>query len=271
VKENDVLFCTSSGEPEEVVQVCKVVEDGLAYCHVGYLPKRLFQKYGPKQFDKMFFCVLKDYRISDNSHERSRSHHFYEMALGKIIQDDLWYLGKDPLNGDRCIMIQNEAQNNTPENECTTTELTASVYKPVEIITVYNRRKAITVLPPHPANEPLSQVLLTPKDAETKQQEDEIPITNFAYFSKIAELAEVSNCQQFGTPDSKRKHPRKGLSPSLSWLDSSLNEESSVDEDELPIDELVYTADKSSPRKVQERKSLILTKCNMKNRIVILM
>jgi hypothetical protein len=57
VKENNVLFCTwqiqlieevMTGEPEEVFQVYTVAEDGLAYCHVGYLPKRLFRKYGPK-------------------------------------------------------------------------------------------------------------------------------------------------------------------------------------------------------------------------------
>jgi hypothetical protein len=29
------------GEPEHIVQVYKIAEDGLAYCHVGYLPKRL--------------------------------------------------------------------------------------------------------------------------------------------------------------------------------------------------------------------------------------
>jgi hypothetical protein len=88
VKENDVFFCTwqiqlignsTSGEPEEIVQVYKVAED-LAICHVGYLPKRLFWKYGPKQFDKMFVHVLKDYRTSNNSHEQRRSHHFYGMA-----------------------------------------------------------------------------------------------------------------------------------------------------------------------------------------------
>jgi hypothetical protein len=104
VKVNDVLFCTwqiqlieevRTGELEEVVQVYKVAEDGLAYCHVGYLPKRLFRKYGPKQFDKIFVRVLKDYWISDNSHERSRSHHFYGMALASIIRDDIRYLGKD--------------------------------------------------------------------------------------------------------------------------------------------------------------------------------
>jgi hypothetical protein len=59
--------------------------------------------------------------------------------------------------------------------------------------------------------------VLTPKVAATKQQEDEILITNFVYFSKISELAdraEASNCRQFGTPDSKRKIPKENyLSP----------------------------------------------------------
>jgi hypothetical protein len=132
LKENDILFCTwqiqliensTLGEPEEVEQVYKVAEDGLAYCHVGYLPKRLFCKYGPKQFDQLFVRVLKDYRISDNSHEQSRSHHFYGMALGKTIRDDLQFLGKNPLNGDQCLMLKKE---NTRDNKSTTTETTAS-------------------------------------------------------------------------------------------------------------------------------------------------
>jgi hypothetical protein len=257
VKENDVLFCTwqiqliensTLGEPEEVVQVYKIAEDGLAYCHVGYLPKRLFRKYGPKQFDKMFLRVLKDYRISDNSHERSRSHHFYGMALGKIIRDDLRFLGKNPLNGDRCLMLQKA---NTPDNESTTTETTASLCKPVEVSTVCNRRKAITVLPPKippPAYESQPQVLTS----KAPTPEDDLPITNFVYFSKISEFAdraEVSNCRQFGTPDSKRKHTKRGLSTSSSSLDSSFGEESTVDEDEIPIEELVYSSPRKSTRK----------------------
>jgi hypothetical protein len=137
-------------------------------------------------------------------------------------------------------------------------EPTSSVCKPVEVSTVYNRRRAITVLLPkttHPAYEPL-----TPKVAATKQQEDEIPITYLVYYSKISELADravVSNCQRFGTPDSKIKHTKNGLSLSLSSLDSSLNQESSVDEDELPIDDLVYTINRSSPCKRTRKKFLL--------------
>jgi hypothetical protein len=79
MNENDVLFCiwqiqlidnSTTGELEEVY---KVVEDGLAYCHVGYFPKRLFWKFGPKLFDKMFVHLLEDYGISNNSHEQSWS------------------------------------------------------------------------------------------------------------------------------------------------------------------------------------------------------
>jgi hypothetical protein len=113
VKVDDVLFCSwqivviEEGEdaiPEEVIQVYKVAEDGLAYCHVGFLAKRLFKKYGPKAFDKMFLLVKKDYRVSDNSHERSRSHHYNGMALASIIVDDNRFNGKNPLEGEPCIM-----------------------------------------------------------------------------------------------------------------------------------------------------------------------
>jgi hypothetical protein len=57
VKVVDMLFCTwqiqsiehsNSSDPNELIQVYKFSPDGLAYCHIGYLPKRLFQKYGPK-------------------------------------------------------------------------------------------------------------------------------------------------------------------------------------------------------------------------------
>jgi hypothetical protein len=52
---------------------------------------------------------------------------------------------------------------NTPDKEITTTETMASLSKPVEVSTVYNQRKATTVLPPiipHPAYEPWPAVLI---------------------------------------------------------------------------------------------------------------
>jgi hypothetical protein len=92
---------------------------------------------------------------------------------------------------------------------------------------------------------------------ESKQQEDEITITNYVYFSKISELAaraEVSNCRHFDAPDSKKSKTKpydtkRCLSPTSS-LDSSSDDKSTVvDEDELPIDELIRSTSKSSPRK----------------------
>jgi hypothetical protein len=62
---------SASGELEEIVQVYKVAEDGLAYCHVGYLPKCLFWKYGSSHFDKMFVHVPKDYQISNSYEQKS--------------------------------------------------------------------------------------------------------------------------------------------------------------------------------------------------------
>jgi hypothetical protein len=51
VKVGAILFCTCQiqliehsnlSEPEEGIQVYKVASHGFAYCHTGYLPKRLF-------------------------------------------------------------------------------------------------------------------------------------------------------------------------------------------------------------------------------------
>jgi hypothetical protein len=94
-----------------------------------------------------------------------------------------------------------------------------------------------------------------------KKQEDEIQISNFYYFSKIFELADradVNNCRQLGTPDSEIKHTKRGLSPY-----SSLGQESTVDEDILPIKELVYSIKKFSPRKsTRNKKTLLLLSVN---------
>jgi hypothetical protein len=68
--------------------------------------------------------------------------------------------------------------------------------------------------------------------------------------------AEVSNCMQFGTPDFKlcnKEYIKRGVSLSSS-LDSLLDEELRVGEDELPIDSLVYIIKKSSSRKSTRKK-----------------
>jgi hypothetical protein len=81
---------------------------------------------------------------------------------------------------------------------------------PVKVPTVYNRRKEIVYLPPkilHPENESRSMVLKS-NVFKFKQQEGEILITNYIYFSEISELTarvEVSSCRQFGTPDFEKR------------------------------------------------------------------
>jgi hypothetical protein len=100
---NSLIKHSMSSKSEEVMQVNRVAPDGLLVFQVSYSPKRLFQKYDPKQFDNLFLCVLIDYHISDNSHKRSRSQHFYGIALASIIRDDIQLVGKSPLQVDWCV------------------------------------------------------------------------------------------------------------------------------------------------------------------------
>jgi hypothetical protein len=70
---------------EEVVKVYKIESDGLANCHVGYLPQRLLQKHGANKIDSLFLCVDDDLRTSPNTADRSRSHHNHGMVICAII------------------------------------------------------------------------------------------------------------------------------------------------------------------------------------------
>jgi hypothetical protein len=108
---NDKLICTwqiQSFDPvgtpsaEEVVQVHKIGRDGLVSCHVGYLPKRLFVKYGAKRFDLMYLRVTDDLRTSVNSHERSRSKRYYGVVNCQIIRDNERYNNRNPFEGEPC-------------------------------------------------------------------------------------------------------------------------------------------------------------------------
>jgi hypothetical protein len=156
-------------------------------------------------------------------------------------------------------MLQNEDNNTTHDNKSTATAIAteASCHqdKPVEVSTIHNRWKAIVYSPPkivHRVHEPRAKALNTDVVESSKEQEDDTTILNYVYFSKISELAaraEVSNCRQFGSPNSKKsktvaKNTKRCLSTTSS-IDSSSDEDSMVvDEDELPIDELVYSISK---------------------------
>jgi hypothetical protein len=114
VKVGDILVCTwqvqmiSSEYPEEVVKILKIGSDGFPSCHVGYIPRRLFRKFDPKTFEKMFLKVEEDYRLSDNSHERHRSHHYHGMARCLVIHNNSRFNSRDCFNGEACILSENE-------------------------------------------------------------------------------------------------------------------------------------------------------------------
>jgi hypothetical protein len=114
VKVGDILVCTwqvqmiSSEYPEEVVKILKIGTDGFPSCHVGYIPRRLFRKFDPKTFEKMFLKVEEDYRLSDNSHERHRSHHYHGMARCLVIHNNSRFNSRDCFNGEACILSENE-------------------------------------------------------------------------------------------------------------------------------------------------------------------
>jgi hypothetical protein len=63
----------------------------------------------------------------------------------------------------------------------------------------------------------------------------------------LAARAKVSICWQFDTPDSKKsyakaKYPIRCLSPASSLHSSSDDESTDIDEDDLPINELVVNS-----------------------------
>jgi hypothetical protein len=109
VFQNDKLICSWHVEPtededlDEVVKVHKIGTDGFVTCHVGYLPKRMFVKYGgAKKFDLMYLRVTDDLRVSENKHERSRSKRYYGVVNCAIIRNNPRYVGKNPFEGDPC-------------------------------------------------------------------------------------------------------------------------------------------------------------------------
>jgi hypothetical protein len=103
VKEGDKLFCKwevqkfeEDEEPQGCIQVFKVGLDGLATCHVGYLPKRLLKKEQGKVYHNAWLRVIQDYRLSDNSSERQRSHRNYGLLYCHVINNNPRYCGKNP-------------------------------------------------------------------------------------------------------------------------------------------------------------------------------
>lgn len=125
--QDDMLFEDSGtddeGPLEEVVKVFKIERDGMANCHVGYLPRRLFKKHGAKQFDGIFLRVVSDLRTSENTAERARSHRNYGMMTCDIIKDNPNYHGKNPLEGIPCVRLSDSDSVNSEITETSDTKL----------------------------------------------------------------------------------------------------------------------------------------------------
>jgi hypothetical protein len=88
------------------------------------------------------------------------------MALVSIIWDNVQYLGKNPLNGDQCLMLQNEDNKTAHDNKSTARATEASRHqdKPVRVSIVHNQQKAIIYSTPkivHPVYEPWAKELNT--------------------------------------------------------------------------------------------------------------
>jgi hypothetical protein len=239
VKVGDILFCSwqiqliddeddlENAEPEEVIQVHKVDMDGHAYCHVGYLAKRVFRKYGPKQFDKMFLRVKVDYRISDNSHERCRSHHYHGMALCSIIRDDNRFNGKNPLEGDACLMgLTLNKLGNSGDDDSTSSEPEKISYllskRRQQVPKDLNRRKPIKSLGPRvkpPKYEPRRMNFFpfelasdsSLSDVSASEDDDDIPIEDVVSKMKKSKMKKVR--KDFQSPAQKRRRESNNTTP----------------------------------------------------------
>jgi hypothetical protein len=100
---------------EEVVQVHKVGYDGLICCHVGFAPRRLFPRFPPKLFEGMVLRVVEDLRVSRNTHERARSHHFHGIVKCEVVNDDR-YSGRDILDGEPCDVSFRNSDSDSDSN-----------------------------------------------------------------------------------------------------------------------------------------------------------
>jgi hypothetical protein len=87
---------------EEVIKVYKGSKDGMAGCHVGFLPRRYFKKHPAKKFDRIILRVVTDLLHSVNSLDRARSHRNHGIVGCHQIKNNPCYNGKKPLDGDPC-------------------------------------------------------------------------------------------------------------------------------------------------------------------------
>jgi hypothetical protein len=97
--------------PESCIKVFKkLAMDGHVGCHVGYLPRRVIKslrseddhrkREGGKLHDGIWLKVVSDLQLSDNSAERSRSHHNFGILYCHVLKDE-YLLGKNPFK--QCI------------------------------------------------------------------------------------------------------------------------------------------------------------------------
>jgi hypothetical protein len=89
-------------EEEEDVQVFSLNSEGYHGCHVGYIPRHRFLKYGANRFDLMYLKVIDDYRFDENNAIRQRSYKNNGMVNCEIIKDDFNYVGRNPFEGEAC-------------------------------------------------------------------------------------------------------------------------------------------------------------------------
>jgi hypothetical protein len=117
------LYCVWKVQPnndnpklmEEVVKVYKIDDDGLARCHVGYLPRRYFHRFNPLWFDEMYLRVKEDLRLSSNNQELSRSVKNCGIVVCEIIKNNLRYNSYNPLE-EPCEVSSIDSETIVPPN-----------------------------------------------------------------------------------------------------------------------------------------------------------
>jgi hypothetical protein len=72
----------------EVVKVYKVEHNGMANCHVGYLPRRLYLKHSVNKLYSLFLCVKEDLRSSPSCCVEAR----YKIKYVQFLHNCLYQL-----------------------------------------------------------------------------------------------------------------------------------------------------------------------------------